>query len=169
MDLQPGTRAAQRVRDARRRARRGRGRSARRCTARAGARRLRVHVRVAAAAARVGELAQQQVDWHGSRPRGWPAPSSATSRAHRQLGDLDATLEGDDVIASPVDDRDGAGDAAAHRMPRRLSYGSRSSPSMLAISASGVVSSPHATQSSICLVECGSTKTSAKKNSRKSR
>ena len=39
----------------------------------------------------------------------------------------------------------------------------------VAISTSGVVSSPHPTQSSLTFVECGSLNISAKKNSRKSR
>ena len=40
-------------------------------------------------------------------------------------------------------------------------------PRAVSISVSGVVSSPQPTQSSICLVECGSLHACEKKNSRK--
>ena len=44
-----------------------------------------------------------------------------------------------------------------------------SAPAAVSTSVSADVSSPHATQSSICFVECGSGKTLPKKNSRKPR
>jgi hypothetical protein len=65
--------------------------------------------------------------------------------------------------------------STGQRMPRNSActeavFGSpASAPSTVRINVSGVVSRPHATVSSRCLVECGSGKTSPKKNSRKPR
>ncbi len=58
----------------------------------------------------------------------------------------------------------------AHRLTSdsRISSGVPSRiPRVVSISVSGVVSSPQPTQSSICLVECGSLNACEKKNSRK--
>ena len=50
----------------------------------------------------------------------------------------------------------------------RTAASSRAGARMVALRVAASVSSPHATPSSICLVECGSLKMLAKKNWRKS-
>ena len=165
VDLEARARARAARRRSRRRARRGRARSARRRTARAWSRSsaARPGPRRAAAARRVGELAQQQVDLDGvARLRSVArALDRARARAPVSSASRAAALERDDRgRASPWTTSDRAADAAAQRLHAWPSSAAVVAVDCVAISVSGVVSSPHATQSSICFVECGSRKTS---------
>ena len=155
----------------RRRATRGRARSARRRTARAWCDRGHASRSACCGGARARRSSRtSRLTWTGSRAIGaWPAPSIATSRAPVSSATSAPRSNGMTWSRVPwtiVTGQETLRHSACHA---GLSCGSRSSPSMLAISASGVVSSPHATQSSICLVECGSRKDLARRRTRGSR
>ena len=100
----------------------------------------------------------------GSRACGaWPEPSSVTSCAARQLGERGARLVRGGSVVGAVDDEHGQRDARRELARRRLVE--RRRRACVAISVSASVSRPQPTQSSICLVECGSAKICEKKNS----
>ena len=99
----------------------------------------------------------------GSRACGaWPEPSSVTSSPPVSSASAAPAPAGGPRPRRRGSRAPGSGRArrAPARSPRRIV------PPCVAISVSGSVSSPQPTQSSICLVECGSVKHCAKKNSR---
>ena len=103
----------------------------------------------------------------GSRACGpWPEPLSITSSA--PLSSASAIPRALPVIASREPWITSEGHCMRRARSRTVSGGIQSSTSM-SISVCGVVSSPHPTQSSIALVECGSLNICEKKNSRKPR
>ena len=126
-----------------------------------------------AASARPGRAAPRSRAGAGSpspdraRTAPCPAPSSVTRRPCVASASAAPRASGTIASASPWITSDGHRTRA--QSSRTSSTESSPGASSVAISVSGVVSSPQPMQSSICLVECGSVNRCPKKNSRKPR